>query len=136
MTMDDLVEVLHSGKYTLVVCNRDEIRTFSQRGVSDLATLLRDDPDFLKGAFIADKVVGKAAAALMLKGGVARLHTDILSRPAYNLFIREGFSVDYVSLVPYVENRTKDGWCPLERLCFSKDSIDDMADSIYQFIAL
>lgn len=136
MTMDDLVEVLHKGKYTLAVCKGDEVRTFCQRGVSDLATLLRDEPSFLKGTFIADKVVGKAAAALMLKGGVARLHTDVLSKPAYDLFIREGFPVEYACLVSHVENRTKSGWCPLERLCFDKESIDDMVDSIYQFITL
>lgn len=134
MTMDGLVKLLHDGGYTLVVGHGDDVKMYNQRGVFDLVHLLSDEPDFLKGAFVADKVVGKAAAALMLKGCIARLHADVLSEPARNLFCREGMSVDYAELVPHVENRTKDGWCPLERLCFSKDSIDDMVESIRHFI--
>ena len=90
--MNLLVDLLHNGGYTLVVGHCDEVRTFSQRGVADLMDLLEKDPAFLQGAWIADKVVGKAAAALMIKGGVVRLHTDTLSQPAFELLIKMGQS--------------------------------------------
>ena len=65
-----LIESLFTHKYSCVIRNGDEIRVFRGRGVKDLYRLLRDDRRFLDGAFVADKVVGKAAAALMILGGV------------------------------------------------------------------
>ena len=62
--LEDIIRLLHEGKHSLVVSN-GEVRTFDRRGVADLYALLREDSDFLKGASVADKVVGKAAAALM-----------------------------------------------------------------------
>ena len=62
--MDDLIQLLHEGKHSLVVAN-GEVCTFNGRGVIDLYHLLQDDPGFLYEASIADKVVGKAAAALL-----------------------------------------------------------------------
>ena len=46
--------------------NREEVRTFTQRGVADLYDLYQADSAFMKGAAIADKVIGKGAAALMV----------------------------------------------------------------------
>ena len=68
--MEELINLLHSGGYSCVIANGDNIRTFTQRGVADLYDLLTQEPDFLKGASIADKVVGKGAAALMILGGI------------------------------------------------------------------
>ena len=62
--INSLVELLHAGGYTLVVAN-DKVRTFSGRGISDLYKLYSEDPVFLRGACIADKVVGKGAAAAL-----------------------------------------------------------------------
>ena len=133
--MNFLVELLHNGGYTLVVEHGDEVRTFSQRGVADLMDLLEKDPEFLQGAWIADKVVGKAAAALMIKGGVVRLHTDTLSQPAFDLFDKDGsIQVECDQLVPYIENRKKDGWCPLEKLSFDKDSVEEIFLSVRDFV--
>lgn len=37
----------------------EEVRTFTQRGVADLYDLYQADSAFMKGAAIADKVIGK-----------------------------------------------------------------------------
>ena len=66
--IEELIDLLHSGGYSCAIANGDIIRTFTQRGVADLYDLLTQEPDFLKGALIADKVVGKGAAALMILG--------------------------------------------------------------------
>ncbi len=68
--MDELIRLLHEGGYSCVI-RKEEIRTFTQRGVADLYDLLNQHPVFLHGAQVADKVVGKAAAALMVLGGVS-----------------------------------------------------------------
>lgn len=57
--MEELINLLHSGEYSCVITNEGKVRTFTQRGVADLYDLLTQEPDFLKGALIADKIVGK-----------------------------------------------------------------------------
>ena len=64
--MDKLIKLLHEGNYSCVIKNK-EISTFTQRGITDLYDLLNTDPAFLRGAQIADKVIGKAAAVLMVE---------------------------------------------------------------------
>ena len=59
--MEELINLLHTGGYSCVIANEGKIRTFTQRGVADLYDLLTREPEFLKGALIADKVVGKGA---------------------------------------------------------------------------
>ena len=56
--MDELIRLLHEGGYSCVI-RKEEIRTFTQRGVADLYDLLNQHPVFLHGAQVADKVVGK-----------------------------------------------------------------------------
>lgn len=63
--MNDLIDILHEEHHSLVVANGD-VCTFDGRGISDLYNLLSEDPEFLRGASVADKVVGKGAAALMI----------------------------------------------------------------------
>ena len=106
--LEDIIRLLHEGKHSLVVSN-GEVRTFDRRGVADLYALLREDSDFLKGASVADKVVGKAAAALMILGEVGELHADVVSRPALDLFADSGVRVSYGQ--PY-----KDGMVPAGNL--------------------
>ena len=76
--IEELIDLLHSGGYSCAIANGDIIRTFTQRGVADLYDLLTQEPDFLKGALIADKVVGKGAAALMILGGIKELHNQFI----------------------------------------------------------
>ena len=58
-TMNHLIPLLHEGGFSCVIANQGETRTFTQRGVADLYTLYNNDPAFMQGAVIADKVVGK-----------------------------------------------------------------------------
>lgn len=116
--METLIRLLHDGGHSLVISN-GTLHTFDGRGVSDLYRLLRHDPALLSGARVADKVVGKAAAALMVLGGIRELHADVISRPALELFAREGgVKVGYATEVPHIINRTQTDWCPLEKRCF------------------
>lgn len=85
--MEELINLLHTGGYSCVIANEGKIRTFTQRGVADLYDLLTREPEFLKGALIADKVVGKGAAALMILGGIKELYTDVVSSNAMDLFL-------------------------------------------------
>ena len=110
-----LCEMLHSGGHTLVVSSAEGIiRCFDGRGVGDFYRLLNSEPSFLSGATLADKVVGRAAAALMILGGVKEVHTDVISSLALSLFRDSEVKVTYEKEVEHIINRNHDGWCPLE----------------------
>ena len=77
--MENLITRLHEGNFSCVIANKKEVRTFTRRGIIDLYELQKQDTLFLQGAVIADKVVGKAAAALMVLGNISELYADVIS---------------------------------------------------------
>ena len=132
--IEELIDLLHSGGYSCAIANGDIIRTFTQRGVADLYDLLTQEPDFLKGALIADKVVGKGAAALMILGGIKELHTDIISSKALELFQDSDIKVDFTEEVPFIWNRDHTGWCPVEAMCSEEKSAEAILPLIHNFL--
>ena len=112
--MHELIHLLHEEKCSLVVA-QDTIRTFNGRGVSDLFRLLNEERECLLEARVADKIVGKGAAALMAAGGVTELYADVISQSALELLEKEGVRVGYGQLVPQIINRKGTGQCPLEK---------------------
>ena len=127
---EQTVGLLFAEKCSCVVRNGDEVRIFRERGVKDLYRLLREEPQLLDGAFVADKVVGKGAAALMILGGVEELFADVVSRAALDLFAAAGKAV----AVPHIINRADDGICPVERLCAEAQTAGECLPLIEGFI--
>jgi hypothetical protein len=126
--MKQLINILHDEVLTLVIKSADGvIHRFTQRGVKDLLTLVTENPAVLHDALIADKAVGKAAAACMVMGDVKHVHADVMSEPALALLQAHGIKAEYGQLVDHIINRAGTGWCPMEQL--SRD-IDDPATII------
>ncbi len=122
--MDELVQILRSGNHSLVVAG-DGIRIFDGRGISDLYGLLTEHPDWLRGASVADKVVGKGAAALLVLGGVREVHADVISIFALELLDSHSIKTTHKTIVPHIINRTGTGLCPLETRCMAcKTSVE------------
>lgn len=133
--MEHIINILHTGNYSCVIKNQTEIRTFTQRGVADLYDLYQADPAFMKGASIADKVIGKGAAALMVLGGIKTIYADIISTPALTLLREAGIETTFAQEVPHIINRDKTGFCPLETACDKLKSVSEMYPVIQNFIA-
>ena len=97
--MQQLIEILRREKCSLVVKNHDIVTTYSKPGVRDLEHLLDHEPDVLKGATIADKVIGKAAAAMVVVGGVKELYAEVMSTKAIPFLEEAGIAYTYGTLV-------------------------------------
>ncbi|MGQ1888830.1 TonB-dependent receptor domain-containing protein [Thermophagus sp. OGC60D27] len=132
--MTDIIEILNRGDYVCVVKNKGRIRTFTQRGVRDLYELLTNEPDFLKGAYVADKVVGKASAALMIAGGVKKIYTRLISKQALDLLKDKDIEIEYDKEVPVIINRDQTDWCPMEKLCYKENSIENILKLVSDFL--
>ncbi len=118
-----------------MIANGDRIRTFTQRGVADLYDLLVQEPEFLHGASVADKVIGKAAASLMVLGGVREVYTRTISRPALQLLQEAGVMVTCDEVVDHIINRDRTGWCPLEQASRDLHSAKEIFPIIEAFIS-
>jgi hypothetical protein len=132
--MHTLIPLLHTGNFSCVIRKGAEVRTFTQRGVTDLYELLTTEPDFLKGSSIADKVIGKGAAALMIQGGVQHVYADVISRPALVLLQSYHMDVQYETLTDNIINRAGTGICPVEQRCLPLEKLEDMVESIGNFV--
>ena len=121
-------------EYTLIIRKDGAERTFSRRGVIDLFELLANEPEALHGASITDKVIGKAAAALMVLGEVKEAATPRISTPALKLFREAGIKVDYDEEVPLILNRDKSDFCPMEKRCMVSDNPKELLPIITEFI--
>lgn len=155
--MKALVETLKEGNHSLVIAKpltaenisslqgqqkeetkndgieKHHVLTFDGRGVSDLFRLFHESPDVLKGALLADKVVGKGAAALMALGKVKEVYADVISESAFALLEQEGIRVSYGKLVPYIINRAGTGMCPVESRCQSCQTPTECLEEIKKF---
>lgn len=132
--MEKLIKKLHEGNFSCVIANGDDIRIFNRHGIADLYDLLKDDSTFLNGAIAADKVIGKGAAALMIKGGIKTVYADLVSEPALALFRQADVEIKYAQSVHHIKNQAQTDWCPLEKSCKETNSISEILPMIDTFI--
>ena len=129
-----LIDRLHAEGCSCVIYNNDHTHLFHKRGVQDLHQLLRTSPDTLRGAMIADKVVGKGAAVLMTAGGVRWVYADVISQSALEFLLKHNIEAEYGRVVPNIINRAGTDICPVEKLCMQCDNIEDALTLIDEFI--
>ena len=132
--MKQLIDILQNEGLTLVVKSHyGKIHRFTQRGVKDLLTLVCEHPEVLKNASLADKAVGKAAAACMVVGGVQQVYANVMSEPAMTLLQTHGVTAEYGQLVDHIINRAGTDWCPMELLSRDIDDPTIIIESIKEF---
>ena len=123
------VQLLRDGQAACVVLRDGEIvRAETGRGVAPMIRLYEDGA--LQGAYVVDKIVGKAAAMLMTLGGVSGCYALTVSRAALDWFVGHGIPVEYEVCAEYIVNRTGDGMCPMEQ------TVKEMTDATEALAAL
>lgn len=132
--MTQLIDMLDAGGYSCVMAKGDHIRTFTRRGVADLYDLLQEDAAFMHGASVADKVIGKAAASLMVLGQIKEVFVHTISQPALKLLQDAGIPVHYDEVVHHIINRDHTDWCPLEKASRDLHSPQEIYPIIQRFI--
>ena len=111
---DDMLATLNANGLSLLVRNHGITTQHQNRGVQDLLQLIQDEPKRLAGAVVADKLIGKAAAAIMIKGGVKAVYTNLICTSARELFEQAGVEVHATEEVPMILNRDRSAQCPID----------------------
>jgi hypothetical protein len=90
------------------------------QGLSPLVSRLAREPVPLEGALVFDKIVGAAAALLLVYGKAAEVWTPRASRSALTVLSRYRLPFRVEELVSFIPNASGDGPCPFEALAGRK----------------
>lgn len=110
----EMKALLSQGK-SLVVA-RDGVIVFKSEShmIAPIKEAIAEKGDILRGAIVADKVVGKAAAKLHAQAGVRKVVAPVVSDPAKRYLESRGIIVEAGEVVPMILNRERTGQCPMD----------------------
>ncbi len=126
--------LLNETDNTCVLCGDEVILTDKRRGVRPLLDLIEQQVN-VAGFSVADKVVGKAAAFLYCLLNIKCLYARVISEPALAVLQRAGIPTEYDQLVRAIQNRAKDGFCPMESAVWDIDSPEGALPAIQKALA-
>lgn len=109
--------------------------TSEKKGIAPMMALLEEDKDILKGAHVADRVIGRAAALLMEKAGVAAAFGELVSSHALKAFGKSGIPFTYGKEADYIINRTKTGMCPMEQTVLDIEDAEEAYEALRKKLA-
>jgi len=122
---------LDLNNHTCVIrTSNGQLLTSDEHGILPPLRWLREDSGILRGAQVADKVIGKAAALLFACGGVRSVWAARMSEAARDFLQTAGIIADYDELVPAILNRDGTGLCPMEQKVIG---IDDPGEAFRMF---
>lgn len=119
--------MVKNGEATCVVVRDNKIISkASARGISHIIDLY--DNGILKDSFVADSIVGKAAAMIFALAGVKECYGKTVSRSAASYLAKNNITITCGETTQYIENRSGDGMCPMEEtvkdVYNSKEALD------------
>jgi iron complex outermembrane receptor protein len=117
-----------------IVKHREPVYKHSSSGVRGLFLILENQKELLKDSAVADRVVGKAAATLLVRGEISQLYTPVISSEAIKILKENKIDFDYDNQVDYILNNSKTGLCPMEKISIPLDNPDDIYNAISSFI--
>lgn len=113
--LEKLKDLLHEKNASLVVCYENEdIKEYYNDRITDIKSILQENTNALKGAIIADKVIGKVAGSILAVAGVKEIYADVISKLAIPVLEENNIRYEYLNKVDYIVNKTNTGMCPME----------------------
>ena len=113
--VDNAKEMIQRNRAECVIVKNEKIAAVERgRGVNPLLKLYDEHREIMQNAVIVDKVIGRAAAFIAIKGNVAEVYGKIMSEDAVSLLTAHKIRYSYGLLVPRILNRNRDALCPLE----------------------
>ena len=115
--------------HSICLCRGGEIVTDDGRGISPMMRLIAGGRD-LSGFAVADVIVGKAAAMLFVKAGIAEVYGEVTSAAARDYLQQHDIPCSWSALTEKIINRKGDDICPMEK------TVADISDAQEGYEAL
>lgn len=110
--------------HSIALCRAETSLISDKRGIAPMMEWLGEGRD-LKGFSVADLVVGKAAAMLFVRAGIAEVFARVISRSGKDYLERHGIPVAYETLTDSIRNRAGTDICPMERTVLAIDDPEE-----------
>ncbi len=118
--MNDLAQArqqLDADKLAFVLVKEGNVlATSDDYGVRELLAAVDRLGATVRGASLADKVVGNAVALIVVHAGICAVSTRVASESAVKTLQRYGVPLHAGTIVPQILNRRSDGPCPMEKV--------------------
>jgi|GEM_PF-684066 len=113
MRIDELKQRFHASDYAcLIIKDDEEVFSSTARGILPIVQGVSK----MKGAYLADKVVGRAAALICVHGGILATYANIMTESAAEVFAEYGILFEADEIIEAVRNRDDTDFCPMEKL--------------------
>jgi len=123
--LDDLevaMQRLQEGKLTLVIVKDGRLLyEGSDHGIKSLVDAIEQNGTLLRGASLADSVVGRAAALLSIHAGIIAVYGMTMSEKAREVLVDNSVKLQFSRMVPRIMNRRGDDFCPFEKAVLDVD---------------
>ena len=132
-SFEQIKNILNQKDASLVVCySNGQIKEYYNDRIIDIKNILIQDSNALKGAIIADKVIGKVAASLLIVAGVKKVYANVMSKLAIPFLEENGVEFEYKELVDYIRNKDNTGMCPMENRYMDEKDINVIYKKVFE----
>ncbi|WMJ22576.1 DUF1893 domain-containing protein [Paludicola sp. MB14-C6] len=135
MQLQKAINILKEQNYSCVVIKDDLVHCANGIGVKPIMQWLREDEAFFANAYVADKVIGKAAALLLVMAKAKSVYGKVMSESAIAILEKYHIRYEYDTKVSFIANRTNTGMCPLEQSVVAIDAPNEAYIAIQNKIA-
>lgn len=128
-------ELFQTGEYTCVLAREDTVYTSKADGISPMLGFIESGID-LKGFSAADKIVGKAAAMLLIVAGVKEVFATVMSKQAEEVLSKHGVRFSCDTPTDAIVNRSGTDLCPMEKAVGDIEDPQAALQAIKQTLAI
>ncbi len=111
-----LEELDNTGNSLMIYKGGRLIFQSASKGIRPHLEAIEMHGEALRGTVMVDKIVGRAAALLILYSEAAETHAQVLSRPGKQVLDQHGLSTKYEELVDHIKMKDGSIYCPFERM--------------------
>ncbi|NLA58382.1 MAG: DUF1893 domain-containing protein [Firmicutes bacterium] len=121
--------------HALVIVKDGELLfTSRETSIRPIYRAVKELGEALKGASVADKVIGKAAALFCTLAQVKSVYAVLISEIAIETLLAAGIELEYQKSCPYILNRSRDGMCPVEKLAVDVEDGRILLEKVGKFL--
>ena len=127
----DILNIQNSA--LVIVKNKRLIFESNSSGIRSLLEAIEKLHTFLSGSSLGDKVVGRAAALLIVYSKIKNVYACIISTEGLKILMDNNIYTEFKSHVPKILNREGNDVCPYEKFSSSIESIEQAYSKLRQF---
>lgn len=110
-----------ASKDSLQVYSEDELLFSSAKdGLLPLLDYITEFAPSSAGITVFDRIVGNAAALLLVKANCRKIYSPLGSELAARTLDYHAVEYNFTEVIPYIRNRSGQGMCPMEKLSLHK----------------